>query len=99
MVEKQSRAAGVAEEPALLLRFLYSRFPPTDFSLSGLRCHFIRTTASPAAGKISGTWKTRKLRFPDGVTLESPQQYRLEADDKLILFGTLGNLRKISRYL
>lgn len=36
---------------------------------------------------------------PDGVTLEPPHQYQLEADDKLILYGTLGNLRKISKYL
>lgn len=35
----------------------------------------------------------------DGVTLEPPQQYELEVDDKIILFGTLGNLRKISKYL
>jgi trk system potassium uptake protein len=35
----------------------------------------------------------------DEVMLPPPRQYTFELNDKILLFGTLGNLRKITRYL
>jgi trk system potassium uptake protein len=31
--------------------------------------------------------------------LPPPRQYTFELNDKILLFGTLGNLRKITKYL
>ncbi|MEO6824728.1 MAG: TrkA family potassium uptake protein [Nitrosospira sp.] len=39
------------------------------------------------------------IKHLDEVMLPPPRQYAFELNDRILLFGTLGNLRKITRYL
>ncbi|MEP6604969.1 MAG: TrkA family potassium uptake protein [Nitrosospira sp.] len=39
------------------------------------------------------------IKHLDEVMLSPPQQYKFELNDKILLFGTLANLRKITKYL
>ena len=39
------------------------------------------------------------IKHLDEVMLPPPRQYTFELNDRILLFGTLGNLRKITRYL
>lgn len=39
------------------------------------------------------------IKHLNEVMLPPPQHYEFELNDKILLFGTLGNLRKITRYL
>ena len=39
------------------------------------------------------------IKSRDQVLMPAPQQYEFKLDDKILLWGTLHNLRKISKYL